>query len=152
MLNRSYLVRGGARTDDRGTVSFVWLDPPHQIARMYWVRQHSSSGQVRAWHGHKKERKYITVVQGAAKIVAIHPSGEFGNPDRDTESKSEYVLSGECPDLVCIPGGNYNGIRWLAKGTIVLVLSTMGIAESIECNDDYRLPWDYWDVWDIVQR
>lgn len=152
MLNSAYIVRGGARTDDRGVVSYVPMHPGDQIARMYWVRNHEHSGQVRAWHGHKKERKYITVVQGVAKILVIRPRGEFGNPDREPESKSEYVLTSECPDLVCIPGGNYNGIKWLAKDTVVFVLSNMSVADSIECNDDYRLPWDYWNIWNIVQR
>ena len=63
-------VEGGIHIDERGAVSFVNDFQFDQVKRFYTVRNHRSPF-IRAWHGHKKEGKYVTVVNGSAIIGAI---------------------------------------------------------------------------------
>jgi dTDP-4-dehydrorhamnose 3,5-epimerase-like enzyme len=39
-------------------------------AAFTWSRNHAA-GFIRAWHGHKKEAKYVLVVKGSALVCAV---------------------------------------------------------------------------------
>ena len=64
------LIEGGLAADDRGIVSFVNDFDFQGVKRFYTVTNHRA-GFVRAWHAHRREGKYITVVQGAAIVGAV---------------------------------------------------------------------------------
>ena len=69
-MNEVRLITGGLAIDDRGQVSFVNDFSFDKVKRFYTVSNHRQ-GFVRAWHGHKKESKYILVVQGAALVGTV---------------------------------------------------------------------------------
>ena len=64
------LLRGGLAVDDRGAVGFVNDFDFAGVKRFYTVQNHAA-GFVRAWHGHRREAKYVTVVQGAMLIACV---------------------------------------------------------------------------------
>src|SRR5439155_12324049 len=75
------LMVGGSLTDDRGTVAFVNDFDPSTCRRCYVVTNHSA-GFVRAWHGHRKEGKYVSVLRGAAIVAAVRVL-DWDHPDKN---------------------------------------------------------------------
>ena len=141
------LIEGGISIDDRGELRFVNGFTFDGVKRSYSVTNHNA-GFVRAWHGHKKEAKYITVLRGAAIIGAVKVTNwdapwAYGTPER-------FVLSAARPQVLFIPAGYANGCKTLTDGAIVVYYSTCTMEESE--GDDFRFPADTWDIWQVEQR
>lgn len=126
------MIEGKNFVDDRGMLTFFNDFDFSDIKRMYLVRNHNA-GFIRAWHGHKRESKYITVIKGAA-IVAATPMSIHDDSFRVT--LSEYD-----PKILIVPPNYYNGFKTLTDDTIIQFFSTKTLEESQE--DDYREPYDY---------
>lgn len=133
--------------DDRGYISYVNNFNFDGIKRFYMIENHQV-GFIRAWHGHKYEGKYITVVDGSALIGAVKiDDWEF--PSKNLEVK-KIVLSSKKPSILYIPPGFANGIMTLTQSAKVIVYSTSTLEESKK--DDYRFDSRYWDIWRIEER
>ena len=68
--NNIKLIDGGLAVDDRGTVRFVNDFDFNGVKRFYQVENHQK-GFIRAWHGHKKESKYVYVSSGTALVGVV---------------------------------------------------------------------------------
>tara|TARA_R110000824_G_scaffold375398_1_gene566295 strand:- start:1399 stop:1812 length:414 start_codon:yes stop_codon:yes gene_type:complete len=134
------LIDGGVAVDDRGQLSFVNDFNFENVKRFYMVENHEK-GFIRAWHGHKKEGKYVYVPSGAILIGAV---------DLDTEQIDRFVLSSSKPQVLYIPPGYANGFMNLQDNTKVIFFSTSTLEESV--GDDIRFEWDKWDIWNIERR
>ena len=134
------LINGGLAVDDRGTVTFVNDFNFEGVKRFYMVQNHAN-GFVRAWHGHKKEAKYVLVVRGSIKLGVV---------DMNTEELQAFVLSAQKPQVLYIPSGNYNGFKTLTDDAQVIFFSTVTMDEAKD--DDFRLEARKWDIWDIEER
>lgn len=134
------IIDGGLAVDDRGTVTFVNDFDFRDVGRFYMVENHAK-GFVRAWHGHKKEAKYVLVVSGAALIRTVPFDGD---------KVEACVLSAHKPQVLYIPPKHYNGFKTFTDDTRVIFFSTSTLEESK--NDDVRLKWDYFDKWDVEPR
>ena len=134
------LINGGCAVDDRGQVSFVNEFDFEGVKRFYQVENHSR-GFIRAWHGHKKEGKYVYVASGSALIGVVNI---------ETEELSKFVLSAKSPKVLWIPAGNYNGFKSLEENTKILFFSTSTLEESL--GDDIRQDWDKWNIWEEDYR
>lgn len=134
-------LNGGVATDDRGCVKFVNDFNFSGVKRFYQVENHKA-GFIRAWHGHKKEGKYIYVARGSAIIGAVKLSSNK-DPER-------FVLSSNKPQILFIPEGYANGAMTLEKDTIIQYFSTSTLEESAD--DDYRFDAYKWDIWNIEYR
>lgn len=141
------LLEGGVAVDDRGAVRFVNGFDFQGVKRFYCVKNHRV-GTVRAWHAHKNEAKYVTVLTGAAIIGAVQID-DWNNPS-PTNYVNRFVLSAENPAVLFIPTGYANGFKSLTEDTLVVYFSTATIDESKD--DDWRYPAHYWDIWDVVER
>jgi dTDP-4-dehydrorhamnose 3,5-epimerase-like enzyme len=141
------LLRGGLSVDDRGELGFVNDFCFEGVKRFYTVANHRA-GFVRAWHGHRKEAKYVTVVQGAALIGAA-PLGDASHPSRETPVK-RYILSANQPSVLFIPPGYFNGFMSLTIDTKLMFFSTATLEESLD--DDIRLEAHFWNIWNIEER
>lgn len=126
---------GGVAVDDRGQVRFVNDFDFKGVKRFYQVENHRQ-GFIRAWHGHKKEGKYVYVASGTALIGVVN---------METEMVTKYILSAKQPKVLYIPPNNYNGFKNLEENTSVIFFSTSTLEESI--NDDIRMPHDKWNIW-----
>jgi dTDP-4-dehydrorhamnose 3,5-epimerase-like enzyme len=141
------LLSGGLSVDDRGQVYFVNDFNFEGVKRFYMVSNHQQ-GFIRAWHGHKKESKFVILVSGAA-IVAAVAIDDWESPSRDLEIY-RYVLSANQPSVLFIPEGYANGFKTLTVDTKIMFFSTATLEESK--GDDYRFEADYWNPWDVVPR
>lgn len=132
------LLIGAVAADDRGTVKFVNDFNFKDVKRFYQVENHRR-GFIRAWHGHRKEGKYVFVPYGAALIGVV----EFENAICPPPSK--YILCSELPRVLWIPPGYANGAMTLREGTIIQYFSTATMEETK--GDDIRFPYDQWNIW-----
>jgi len=141
------LMEGSLSVDDRGEVGFVNEFNFDKVKRFYWVSNHKS-GFIRAWHAHKREAKYITVVQGAALIGAVKIDN-WENPSKDSKVY-RYIFSDHKPSVLYVPAGFANGFMSLTEETKLLFFSTSNLEESKA--DDFRFDARYWDPWQIIER
>jgi dTDP-4-dehydrorhamnose 3,5-epimerase len=131
------MFEGKVVADDRGTVKFVNDFNFEGVRRFYMVENHRR-GYIRAWHGHKKEGKYIFVPSGAALIGAVAL-------DTRTIPPEKFILCEEIPKVLWIPPGYANGAMTLREGTKIIYFSTATLEETK--GDDERFPYDTWDIW-----
>lgn len=141
------LIEGNLFTDDRGQLSCVNDFNFGGVKRFYMVSNHRA-GFVRAWHAHRREAKYVTVVQGTAVVGAVKID-DWDNPSKDADVH-RYVLSCSKPSVLYIPKGYANGFMSLTADTKVMFFSLSGLEESR--GDDVRYDARYWDIWDVVER
>jgi dTDP-4-dehydrorhamnose 3,5-epimerase len=141
------LIEGGLAVDDRGAVGFVNDFDFNGVKRFYMVTNHRA-GFVRAWHAHRREAKYITVLRGSAVVGAVKIDN-WENPSRNS-TVSRYVLTSQKPSVLYIPAGHANGLMSLTDDTIIVVFSTATVEESR--NDDFRYDARYWDIWQVIER
>ena len=92
-------------SDDRGKVTFVNDFDMTDVKRSYVVTN-TLLKTVRAWHGHRNEKKWV-VVQKGEFLVCVVKVDNFDNPEMNAEVK-EYVLNSE-NNVLFIPNGYANG-------------------------------------------
>ena len=141
------LIKGGIAVDDRGSVSFVNDFAFDGVKRFYMIRNHRQ-GFIRAWHGHRNEAKYFTVVKGSALLCGVKVD-DWQNPSKDLKIH-RFVLSETTPSVLFLPAGYANGAMSLSEDAQILVYSTSTLQESL--NDDIRFPSRLWDPWTIEER
>jgi dTDP-4-dehydrorhamnose 3,5-epimerase-like enzyme len=133
--------------DDRGELAFVNDFRFEGVKRFYTVSNHSQ-GFVRAWHGHKREAKYVTAVSGAAVVGAVCID-DWERPSRELEVQ-RFVLSAHKPSVLYIPAGYANGFMSLTADLKLMFFSTSSLEESH--GDDFRYESRHWDIWKVVER
>ena len=145
------IIDGGLAVDDRGCVSFVNDFDFKDVKRFYMVENHRR-GYIRAWHGHRKEAKYVFVPQGSIKLGVVAIKDKKGTEQSFRNQPKEFCLSSRRPQILYIPPGYYNGFQTLEENTKVIFLSTSTLEESAK--DDLRAFYDIWwkDFWKENQR
>lgn len=141
------MIDGGLAVDDRGHLSFVNDFGFERVKRFYMVENHTA-GFVRAWHAHKKEAKYVLVVQGAAILGAVAVD-DWDSPSKSAETH-RYVMSARKPSVLYIPAGYANGFMSLTKDAQIMFFSTSTLEESK--GDDFRYDSRHWDIWAVEER
>jgi dTDP-4-dehydrorhamnose 3,5-epimerase-like enzyme len=142
-----HTINGGLAVDDRGVVRFVNEFDFKDVKRFYAVNNHNK-GFVRAWHGHKNEAKYVTVLQGSA-IVAGVLIDNWEHPAKDLKI-NKFLLSDKKPSVLYIPSGYANGFMTLEDNTQLIFFSTLNLEDSL--GDDIRFDARHWDPWTIEER
>ena len=150
------LISGGVAVDDRGSLRFINDFDFSGVKRFYQVNNHRQ-GFIRAWHGHKKEGKYVYVVKGSALVGAVemevreHIEGVAHDGLISPEGEVfKCVLSSQAPKVLWIPPGYANGFMSLTEDTIIQFFSTSTLEESL--GDDVRFPYNKWNIWDVDYR
>jgi dTDP-4-dehydrorhamnose 3,5-epimerase-like enzyme len=141
------LIRGALAADDRGEVAFVNDFDFADVKRFYMVSNHAA-GFVRAWHAHRREAKYVTVVQGAMLIACVQVD-DWENPS-PTLPVQRFVLSAKTPAVLFIPAGYANGNMALTADAKAIFFSTSSLEESK--GDDIRYDARLWDPWQVEER
>ncbi len=147
--DKPVLIEGGLSVDDRGQIAFCngFDFADSSIRRLYLTSNHRA-GQVRAWHAHKRERKFVMAVAGSALVCAAWVIN-WRKPRRDTPV-CRFTLSAAKPAILAIPAGYANGWMSLTDDARLLWFSTATLTESAA--DDYRFPARYWDCWKVEER
>ena len=146
-LTSPELVDGRKFIDDRGSLSFVNELKIEQFKRFYLIENHAT-GFIRAWHGHMLEGKAFIAIQGTFLVGAVKLN-ENAKPNFDT-TPVRQILDSNNPSALLIPPGYANGLKSLTEGAKLMVLSTSTLTESK--GDDYRFPYNFWDIWAIENR
>ena len=133
-------IKGGLFADDRGFLRFINDFDFSDVKRFYQVENHSKNF-IRAWHGHKKEGKYVYVARGSALIGAVN---------LDSEEVYKTTLTSQSPAILFIPPGFANGFKTLEENTILMFFSTSTLEESK--GDDIRFDHDKWNIWEEDYR
>ena len=133
--------------DDRGRVYFVNEFDPGASKRLYIV-ENFAVGTVRAWHAHKKERKWVMALTGAV-LAACVKIDDWDSPSPDTEVQ-RFVLDAAQPSVLEVPSGYANGAMSLVPGTKIAYFSDADLSQSLD--DDYRFPARFWDPWKVEER
>jgi dTDP-4-dehydrorhamnose 3,5-epimerase-like enzyme len=147
LSNDPVLLAGGLAVDDRGELGFVNDFHFEGVKRFYTVANHRQ-GFIRAWHGHRREAKYVTVVSGAAVLGAV-AIDDWENPSRELNVK-RFVVSARKPAVLYIPPGCANGFMSLTEDTKLMFFSTSTLEESLD--DDIRFDSRRWDIWGVLER
>ena len=129
--------------DERGKVTFVNDFDMTDVKRSYVVTNKLVK-TVRAWHGHRNEKKWVTVQKGEF-LVCVVKVDSFDNPEKNVEVK-EYVLNSE-NSVLFIPGGYANGAMNLTKENEIRYFSSTTLTESSK--DDYRIDAKFLDPWTV---
>lgn len=146
-MNEITILKGDLIVDDRGDVRFVNDFDFSNVKRFYIVKNHTSQF-IRAWHGHKKEGKYVSVVKGVALVCSVKIDN-WENPSRNLPI-NRIVLSEHKPTVMYIPPGHANGFMSLTNDTTLIFYSTSKLQDSL--NDDFRYDSKYWNPWNIEER
>lgn len=142
-MNKPGVIRGGIYSDYRGSLRFVNDFVMTDVVRFYAIR-HLTTDFVRAWQGHKKEKKFFYPLSGSFIIAWVKPDN-FENPSKKLKASCK-ILSKEASEILFIPEGYANGIKALEPDSEIMVFSTLSLGESK--NDDYRFPSGWWFDWD----
>lgn len=146
-MDQLKLYPGGLAVDNRGSLKFVNDFQLGGYKRFYVVENHVP-GFVRAWHGHKVEKKAVICIQGAALVAAVEVD-DWDNPSEGLQV-NRFVLSASNPSALHIPAGYANGFKTLTPNAILLFFSSSTLEESSK--DDIRFPSRFWDPWEIEER
>jgi dTDP-4-dehydrorhamnose 3,5-epimerase len=174
------VIPGGIAVDDRGMLSFCNGFNFKDVKRFYMV-ENFAPGFVRAWHGHKEEGKYVTVVSGSAIIglvdlrrfndwnyynklafdqedIIISGGDLTGEQDDELQDwygalQHRHIVTARKPSVIYIPPGFANGAMNIEENTKIMYFSTKAMGEA-PLDDDYRFPVEYWDenIWKVEQR
>jgi len=146
-MDKPRLIPGGLAVDDRGEVGFVNDFNFTSVKRFYTVKNYRQ-GFVRAWHAHRRESKYVTVIQGAA-LVGTVAIDNWENPSKNLDVQ-RFVLSAINPSVLFIPAGYANGFMSLTEDATLIFFSTTTLEEGRD--DDVRYDARYWDIWIVMER
>ena len=146
-MNDPYLLAGAIHVDDRGETGFVNDFAFRGVKRFYTIANHRA-GTVRAWHGHKREAKYVSAVRGAL-LACVVKIDDWQTPSSDLPIQ-RFVLSEHSPAILSIPPGHANGFMSLTDSAKAIVFSTATLQESEA--DDFRFPARKWDPWRVAER
>lgn len=145
--DKTVMMIGALAVDDRGEVGFVNDFCLQEVKRFYTVSNHRSNF-VRAWHGHKREGKYVTAIVGAAIVGAVKIDN-WKNPSKDLPVE-RFTLSARKPSVLFIPPGFANGFMSLTDDLKLMFFSTSTLEESAD--DDIRFDSRLWDIWQVKER
>ena len=135
-----FIISGGKYQDSRGSISFV-NDFKFEEVKRFYIIEHQDTSVIRAWQGHKVEKKYFYVVKGSFEIKAIKPDN-WENPSKDLLAET-FILNENESNILCLPQGFINGFKALEENSKLMVFSNMDNEDS--GNDLIRFPLDYWD-------
>jgi len=138
------LIEGGIFTDNRGSIAYVNDFLFEGVCRFYMI-SHPETDTIRAWQGHRIERKYFYVVKGAF-VVAWVKIDNWKTPSLDLEAKSA-VLSTRKSQILSIPAGYANGIKALESNSMVIIFSDMPVEESVAEKIRYNPEQYKWFNW-----
>ena len=99
---------------------------------------------VRAWQGHKIEKKYFFVNSGSFLIAAVKID-DWTKPSPELQP-DVFKLKADKPQILYIPPGYANGIKPLEQNAMLTVYSNLDLEESKK--DDYRFAASLWLDWE----
>jgi len=142
MNSEAKIIVGGEFNDTRGTIFFVNDFDMKEVKRFYAI-EHPNTKIVRAWQGHKIEKKWFYCIKGSFEVALIKID-DWSDPSTDLKCE-EFVLKGAESEVLFIPGGYVNGFRALNNNSKMIIFSDKSIGDSEA--DDFRFDKNLWKKW-----
>lgn len=133
------LIQGGCHNDARGSLKYNNEFDASAIKRIYTI-ENKNTNFIRAWQGHKIERRWFSAIQGSfeIKLIEIDSWNQVGK-------KSEvriFALNSNSLDILYVPQGYISSIQAKEKDAKLLVMSDYFLGEI---DDEYRLAPDFFE-------
>lgn len=141
----SQITEGGFFSDNRGTIAFVNDFDLFPIKRFYLIT-HPNTAIIRAWQGHKIERKWFYCTKGSFEIKVIKIDN-WTHPSKNLIIKS-HIINVDKSQVLAVQKGCCTAIRALENDASLLVFSDKTLDEAK--NDDFRFDKNYWFNWDTT--
>jgi len=139
MENNLALIIGKHHTDERGTVNFNNDFDASEVKRIYFI-ENKNTDIIRAWHGHKIEKRWFSAVQGSFKIKVI----KIDNWDVPSVNLSyeEFKLDAQDLKILYVPEGYATSIQALEEKSKLMLMGNYLMGET---KDEYRFSPDYFE-------
>lgn len=131
------LIKGNLHKDDRGEIQYNNEFNASEIKRMYTI-ENNDLHFVRAWQGHKIEKRWFTAIKGSFEIKLIQINN-WEHPNKNAEVFS-FILTDKNLDILCIPNGYVNSIQALEENSKLLAMSDYQVGKI---DDEYRFDTSY---------
>jgi len=142
MKDEIQLINGGIFSDERGRISYVNSLDMSEIRRFYVIRNKDTK-TVRAWHGHRHERKWFYAVKGSFKVALVKIDCWEAPSER---LKPEIcTLTEHSSAILQVPAGYANGIQALEEDSILIVYSDKLLSDAVK--DSWRYDKTLWVDW-----
>ena len=128
---------GNSHSDSRGSLLYNNDFDASAIKRMFVIENHSTNF-VRAWQGHKIEKRWYSAIKGSFKIQLI-AIDNWEIPSKNLERFS-FTVTADQLDVLHIPQGYVSSIQSLEEGSKLLVMSDYFLGEI---QDEFRFDTDY---------
>lgn len=146
-MDNPHVIAGGIFSDSRGGINHVNSFDFRDVKRFY-VIHHVDTTVVRAWQGHKVEKKYFYVTQGSF-FVAWVKIDDWENPSPDLKAES-IVLSTTESRILAIPAGYANGLKALEPNSSITVFSDLSLEQSLQ--EKIRFDQHLWVSWENISK
>lgn len=133
------LISGKNQSDTRGTLYFNNDFDASVIKRIYII-ENIDVNFIRAWQGHKIEKRWFSAIRGSFKIELIKIDN-WDNPSKDLE-RFVFILDDINLDILHVPHGYISSIQSIEEGSRLLVMADY-LFNEIE--DQYRFDTDYFN-------
>ncbi len=140
-MQDDFLIAGETFRDERGTIRFFNSLNMSETVRFYEIFPENQD-IIRAWQGHKHEKKWFYCLSGSfvINIIAIN---DFNSPSKDL-IPVRFEIDSSNPGILAVPGGFVTGIKSTSNNARLQVFSNATLDESKK--DDFRFPVDYWSA------
>lgn len=145
MNEKPGLIVGGNHVDHRGALSFANDFNMDEVKRFYTIG-HPDTATVRAWQGHKKEKKWFYVVSGSFHILVVKPD-DWKTPSLDLDP-DKFLLNEQSSEVLYVPAGYATGLKAAEINSKIIVFSDFTVEQS--SNDNYRFDPELWCDWNKI--
>lgn len=135
------LIEGASFSDTRGTLHFCNEFNMSETIRFYVIAP-SDTDIVRAWQGHRQEKKWFYCNSGAF-IINLIKVDDFENPSRSIVPE-RFILKAKTPAVLEVTGGYATGLKAMENESKLMVFSNFNLEESK--NDDFRYDLKTWQA------
>lgn len=136
------LIEGEIFDDHRGRISSLNNFHFEGVKRMY-VISHPDTETVRAWHGHRFERKWFWCLKGSFTLAFVRVD-DWEHPSADLEPEI-FSVDEEKSRLICIPPGYANGLKAGEPDSRIAVFSDKILEDALL--DSWRYDRSMWVDW-----
>ena len=126
------LTTGGNHEDKRGRICYNNDFDASEIKRIYTI-SNNNPDFIRAWQGHKIERRWFSAVEGSFQIKLIEID-DWSSPSKNLR-QYHFLLSADNLDVLAVPAGYISSIQGIEEKSKLLVMADYMIGEV---KDEYR--------------
>jgi dTDP-4-dehydrorhamnose 3,5-epimerase-like enzyme len=131
------LIAGGVHEDARGKLHYNNEFVASEVKRIYTITN-KDQNIVRAWTGHKIERRWFSAIGGAFQIKLIQIDN-WESPSNNL-AQLQFSLTSESLDVLSIPSGYVTSIQASEENSKLLVMADYTLGEL---KDEYRFEKTY---------